>query len=415
MREIYATGNSFVDERIFVERFDVLIVGAGIMGLSVARALKSSQPSLKIAVCEKESSPGLHASSRNSGVLHAGFYYSPESLKAKFCRDGNKQLRDYIQLKNLPLRQVGKVVVTRSEDEEERLSVLYDRGLTNGVKLEHLPAKDIHRFEPLAVTRESFLWSPSTAVGDPQSVIDALVEDLIAEGVDIRCSSQLNDLGDGQATLNQKQIAFRHLINCAGSQADRIAHQFGVGKEYSMLPFVGMYRYVEKVQLPIRTLVYPVPHPLNPFLGVHFTITFDGLVKIGPTAIPIIGREQYGMSDGFSLPDLKSTFLGALAMAKGKRHSITEIVKNEFPKYSTRFLVEEASKLVPTVSRTLNWKVKSPGIRSQLVDRKSGELVQDFLVKKGPSSTHVLNAVSPGWTSALPFGKYVAEQVLMEI
>lgn len=395
-----------------MERFDVVIVGAGIIGLSVARALKTRQPSLKIVVCEKESSPGLHASSRNSGVLHAGFYYSPESLKAKFCRDGNRQLREFIQKKNLPLLQIGKVVVTQSKEEEERLVTLFNRGITNGVKLEFLPAKDLKKFEPLATTNENFLWSPTTAVSDPRSVLLALVDDLTSSGVEIRCSSTITNFSDQKAILNGEAISFKYIVNAAGSQADRIAHAFGVGQDYSMLPFIGMYRYVKQVNLPIQTLVYPVPHPLNPFLGVHFTLTFDNLVKIGPTAIPIIGREQYKIQSKVDLRDLKSTMASSLALALGSRHSLTEIAMNEFPKYSSKHLVRESSKLVPEVSTVKGWKVKPPGIRSQLVNLHSGELVQDFLVEKGMHSTHILNAVSPGWTSAFPFGEFIATEVL---
>jgi L-2-hydroxyglutarate oxidase LhgO len=398
-----------------VERFDVVIIGAGIIGLSVARALKSHQPSLKVLVCEKEASAGLHASSRNSGVLHAGFYYSPESLKAKFCRDGNRQLREFIQRKNLPLLQIGKVVVTQSEEEEERLVKLYDRGVANGVKLEFLPAKDLSRFEPLAITHQNFLWSPTTAVSDPRSVLMALAEDLVASGVEIRCSSHISNFSNRKIYLNSAEIKYKHLINAAGSQADRIAHGFDVGAEYSMLPFMGMYRYVEQRNLPIQTLVYPVPHVLNPFLGVHFTMTFDKLVKIGPTAIPILGREQYKFQSKVELLDMKSTLSSSLALARGSHHSIVEIAKSEFPKFSSRFLVSESSKLVPTASRVRGWKIKPPGIRAQLVNLQTGELVQDFLVKKGQSSTHVLNAVSPGWTSALPFGEFISNQVLDDL
>lgn len=397
---------------MYVESFDVVIVGAGIIGLSVAKALKSHQPSLSVLVCEKESTAGLHASSRNSGVLHAGFYYSPESLKAKFCRDGNRQLRDFIVKKNLPLLQVGKVVLTQSQEEEERLVTLFNRGTANGVKLEFLPAKDLIKFEPLAVTHENFLWSPTTAVSDPQAVVIALVEELLASGVKIRYSSHLTHFEDRKAVLNGSMISFKHLVNCAGSQADRIAHHFDLGKNYSMLPFMGMYRYVNEVKLPLQTLVYPVPHALNPFLGVHFTLTFNKLVKIGPTAIPVVGREQYKLMSKVDISDVKSTLNSSFALGRGSHHSLTEIARSEFPKYSTKFLVRESSKLVPAASKVSGWKIKPPGIRSQLVNLESGELVQDFLVESCAHSTHVLNAVSPGWTSAFPFGNYVAVKVL---
>jgi L-2-hydroxyglutarate oxidase len=398
-----------------MEKFDVVIIGAGIVGLSVARALITRDPSIKILICEKESEPGLHASSRNSGVLHAGFYYSPESLKAKFCRIGNSQLRDFIQQNDLPILETGKVVITKSQEEEARLFTLFNRGVANQVKLELLPASDLQKFEPLAVTHENFLWSPTTAVSDPRALLKALVQELISSGVEIRCSSEINDFDDQKAKINGIETSFKHLVNSAGSQAVEIAHKFKVGGDYLMVPFIGMYRYVPQNQIPIKTLVYPVPHPVNPFLGVHFTLTSDGMVKIGPTAIPIIGKEQYKILNGFSLSDLKSASISFGAIAAGSHHSLLELVRSEFPKYSTRFLVSEAAKLVPSVAKMKGWKIKPPGIRSQLVNRNTGELVQDFILEKATHSTHVLNTVSPGWTSALAFGEHISSQVFLEL
>jgi L-2-hydroxyglutarate oxidase LhgO len=398
-----------------VENYDVIIVGAGIIGLASAKSLKQKQPGLKILICEKESEAGLHASGRNSGVLHAGFYYSPESMKAQFCREGNIQLREFIRNRGIALLETGKVVVTKSDQEEKRLEVLYERGITNGVSLNLLPASELPKFERLARTTNTFLWSPTTAVSDPKSVTRALVEDLASQGVEFKFSTMTTEAQDGSALLNGETISYRHLINAAGSQADRIAHLFGVGMQYSMLPFIGMYRYVEKNSLPLRTLVYPVPHPINPFLGVHFTVTFDGLVKIGPTAIPIVGREQYKLMSNPNFGDLKSTIRAGISLITGSKHSVTQIIASEFPKYSTKYLVREASKLVPAARSINGWGIKPPGIRSQLVNVLTGELVQDFLIEKGEKSTHILNAVSPGWTSAFAFGSYVADQALLDL
>ena len=398
-----------------MENYDVVIIGAGIIGLASARALKKRQPNLKILICEKEPVAGLHASGRNSGVLHAGFYYSPDSLKAQFCRDGNRQLRDFISDFNIPILETGKIVVSSTREEDLRLESLFFRGKENGVKIDLLPSKDLAKFEPLAKTFESFLWSPTTAVSDPKSITNALVEELVASGVLFRFSSKFENASHGKATVNSVPITYKHLLNAAGSQADRIAHSFGAGTQYSMLPFMGMYRYVHQEKLPLRTLVYPVPHPINPFLGVHFTLTFDGLVKIGPTAIPIIGREQYKFRSRVEISDVRSTLVSGLSLITGKAHSARQIMTAELPKFSTSFLVNESSKLVPLARGIKGWKVKPPGIRSQLVNLKSGELVQDFLVEKAEKSTHILNAVSPGWTSALPFGDFIANQVIGEL
>ena len=398
-----------------MEKFDVVVIGAGIVGLAAARALNASHPNLRILVCEKESSAGMHASGRNSGVLHAGFYYSPESMKAQFCREGNQKLRAFIQQKGLPLSQTGKVVVTTSSQEEERLQALYQRGVQNGVKLELLPKSRLSEFEPLARTSQNFLWSPTTAVSDPKSITEALVEDLISRGVQIRYSMPLSGAQSGLASFNGVQVSYKHLLNSAGAQADRISHMFGVGLEYAMLPFIGMYRYVEKQKLPLKTLIYPVPHPVNPFLGVHFTITFDGKVKIGPTAIPVVGREQYKTLSGFGFEDMKSTFRAGLSLTRGTSHSVTQLIATEFPKYSTKYLVHEAARLVPSAQQVRGWNTNPPGIRSQLVNLKSGELVQDFIIEKAQNTTHILNAVSPGWTSALSFGEYISTQILSEM
>jgi L-2-hydroxyglutarate oxidase LhgO len=176
-----------------------------------------------------------------------------------------------------------------------------------------------------------------------------------------------------------------------------------------MLPFMGVYRATSEKYLPLRRLVYPVPHPINPFLGVHFTLTIDGEVKIGPTAIPIAGREQYSIIEGWSGSDIVQGLKGMKSLIAGNSHDFSTILKSEWPKIIQRLLVKESTLLVPSAKEVKGWYRKPPGIRAQLVHLPTGKLEQDFIVANEANATHVLNAVSPGWTSSIPFGRYVAE------
>jgi L-2-hydroxyglutarate oxidase len=395
-----------------VVKYDIVIAGAGIIGLAIARSLLLSEPELKVLVVEKEKSLGMHASGRNSGVLHAGFYYSPESLKAKFCRDGNAEIRKIAEKYSIPVRDVGKVVVARNAEELSRLEVLFNRGEANGVRLEFLDAGELANFEPLARTHGGFLWSPTTGVSDPARIIQAVASELLSLGGEIRFGSTLSVDSDQVLSLNGETLSARHFVNAAGSESDRIAHKFNLGLDYSMIPFMGVYRAVEEAKLPLQRLVYPVPHPLNPFLGVHFTLTSDHKVKIGPTAIPILGREQYGFTQGWAFADIESTLVGLTSMLRHRAHDLPALIKSEWPKILTSTLVREAQELVPAVANVKGWKRKPPGIRSQLIHRPTGRLEQDFIVEKGLNSTHILNAVSPGWTSSIPFGNHISGSVL---
>ncbi len=391
---------------------DVLIIGAGIVGLSVGIALLQARPSLKILVIDKEDGPGQHASGRNSGVHHAGFYYSPDSLKAKFCREGNAELRSLCIENEIPVLECGKVVVARNAEEDARLDLLFSRGITNGVELEIYDAANLEKHEPLARTHGRYLWSPKTAISDPKAVTTAMVKRFESLGGRISYSSKVQ-MSESSGEVCVKGFEAKYVINSAGAQSDRLARSLGMAKEYAMVPFMGIYRSVESKKLPLRRLVYPVPHPINPFLGVHFTLTLDGKVKIGPTAIPILGREQYSLASGWSLSDIGQALVATNALIRGSTHSFSDILKSELPKLKQSYLVKESATLVPSARQIREWKKKPPGIRSQLVNIKSGRLEQDFIVENFYNSTHILNAVSPGWTSAIPFGRWVATEKIL--
>ena len=394
----------------------ILVVGAGVIGLSVAQALLERHSNITVYVVDKEDSVGMHASGRNSGVIHAGFYYSPDSLKAKFCLEGNASLKLLCKEYRIPIKEIGKVVVARTTTEVSHLESLFQRGIANGVELSLLPASELMKYEPLARTLESFIWSPTTAVSNPQLVLAALLDSVKSLGANVLLGTTLKYNQDSTlVSINGEEIRFKHIVNTAGSQADRIAHDFGFGKNLSMIPFMGIYRAVNHAQLPLSTLIYPVPNPLNPFLGVHLTSTVDGRVKIGPTAIPLLNREQYRFSEGWSARDFAASASGILAMLRGDKHDLPRLAKSELSKMFLRRLTGDAASLVPSVKQVKGWERLSPGIRSQLVDLKSGELVSDFVIEGDENSTHVLNAVSPGWTAAIPFGRHIANRVAAQI
>ena len=394
----------------------ILIIGAGVVGLSVARALLEVHSTFRVYIVDKEESIGKHASGRNSGVIHAGFYYSPDSLKAKFCREGNSSLKQLCKDYGIPVKELGKVVVTRTSDEVSQLELLFQRGVKNGVELSFLPASELSKYEPMARTLESFIWSPTTAVSNPKLVLAALLNSVKLLGAIVLLGAQVSFHQESTlVSINGENIEFKHIINTAGSQADRIAHDFGFGNNLSMIPFMGIYRAVNHAQLPLSTLVYPVPDPTNPFLGVHLTSTVDGKVKIGPTAIPLLNREQYRFREGWNAKDVATSSAGLFAMLRGDIHNLPKLALNELPKVFLKRLVRDAATLVPQVRQIKGWEKLSPGIRSQLVDLKSGELVSDFIVEGDEYSTHVLNAVSPGWTAAIPFGRHIAQRVLSKI
>ena len=394
------------------ERFDLIIIGSGIIGLGIGNAFLENQPSMRVAVVEKEVNSYSHASGRNSGVLHAGFYYSPDSLKAKLCAEGNRELRSFIKTRNLPLLEVGKVVVSRNENEDEYLDILQSRADANSVNVELKKRSELHKFEPLAKTFERFLWSPTTAVTNPVVVTHALAQEFIIRGGIIAYGTNAKLIERaGEIQLNNSRISAEHYINAAGVEANKIASELGVGQEYALVPFKGLYRTIDQKKLPLVKLVYPVPHPINPFLGVHFTPTLDGKIKIGPTAIPAFGRYNYSMLKGANFDDFKEISKGITALIKNDSHDMSEIIQNEFPKYFMSTLANEGSTLVPTSTNLKGWHKKQPGIRAQLVDLRSGKLEQDFVIRQYLNSTHILNAVSPGWTCAIPFGRLVVKEV----
>jgi L-2-hydroxyglutarate oxidase LhgO len=391
---------------------DVLIIGAGVVGISVGIALLRSKPELKVVIVEKEKRLGMHSSGRNSGVLHAGFYYSPDSLKARFCKDGNASLRQLAAKYGVPVLNTGKVVVTQNYDEVTKLKALFQRGLENGVDIELFDSVRLRNYESLATTVEKFLWSPTTGVSDPRAIIEAFRREFTSMGGEIHFETtvEFSTLQNEVVDLSNRYHP-NYVVNAAGAYSNSILRELGLDSNYAMIPFMGVYRATSNKSLPLKTLVYPVPHPINPFLGVHFTLTVDGKVKIGPTAIPVLGKVQYSIWDGWSINDVKESLTGITALIRGETHDVRSLFKSELPKLTLKSLVEASSALVPAARGVDKWKKNPPGIRAQLINLRNGKLEQDFIVTKKLNSIHILNAVSPGWTSAIPFGEYVANLI----
>ena len=394
---------------------DFLIIGGGVIGLSIARELRNKFHGAKVILIEKEDHCGEHASGRNSGVLHAGFYYTADSLKARFTRDGNRALTEYCESNGLKINKCGKLVVTQNEGELQWLDELMSRAEKNGVDLQIVDQKEAESIEPRVKTYQRALFSPTTSSVDPGEVMTHLHKDAIAEGVDVHLGVRyLNRTTNGIQT-NAGDYNARYIINCAGLYADTIGRDFGFSKHYRILPFKGLYLYSNEPAGSLRTNIYPVPDLRNPFLGVHFTVTAKGAVKIGPTAIPAFWREQYKGVENFNSGELIEILFRQAGLFVSSNFDFKRLAWEEIQKYSRGHLVSLASNLLQGVRRSQYKKWGPPGIRAQLLDLKEKKLEMDFVVESDDKSMHILNAVSPAFTCSLPFAKYACNMVNLSI
>jgi len=373
---------------------DFLIIGGGIMGLAVGNALLDLDLGYKVLLAEKEDRVGAHTSTRNSGVLHAGFYYSTESLKARFCVDGNRLMTKYAKDNDLILHNVGKVVLAKNEAEYQRLLKLLERGTANGCSLELLQPSALKAIEPLAQTRHPFIWSPKTSIVDATSVMRSLLHDFTTKGGQLSLNSSVGFSTDNNdVTIAGRRVDVGLVINLAGNHALSIAKSVGVGEEYGLLPVLGAYKETLRENLPLTTLVYPVPHPINPFLGVHLTPTVRGTVKVGPTALPVLGPEQYSIHGRLTFSQLFDSLSSLQRFGRSQGAALLAILKTELPYLSLKNVLRDVAQLVPHASKSSGWKNLRPGIRAQLINKSSGEFVSDFLVKRSDNILHVLNVV----------------------
>ena len=394
------------------KEYDQIIIGAGIVGISLGLALLERDPNRKVLIIDKEEKPGIHASGRNSGVLHAGFYYSPDSLKAKFCRLGNLELRKFCKENNLQILETGKVVVCQDKKDVARLEELYRRGVANGVNIEILDSKDLEKIEPAAQSVDKFIWSPTTAVGNPRDVIKKLAEEFTKSSGSFLFNTQVELIEkDNEVLVMTKHETYsaKSIINSAGAYAADLAKQVNIGPEYVCLPFLGAYKKSKLLPINPKRLVYPVPNPVNPFLGVHTTITLNNEIKIGPTAFPVIGKEQYKLMDGFNLKDLVQFFTSSKALLKSDSVDLLGLAKEEALKLFKKPLLNRTRKLSNSLDSNTGWVKYPSGIRAQIINTNTKAIEMDYIVKSDKNVVHILNAVSPGWTSAIPFARWVVE------
>lgn len=395
--------------------YDFLVVGAGVIGISIARELRRRHGA-RVLVIDKESGSGQHASGRNSGVLHAGVYYKSGTLKARLCIEGNRRMKDYCRAKAIPMNEHGKVIVTRNESEIPTLNELHQRAEKNGAAVTLLDHQDLKEVEPCAKSVGQALYVKDTAVVNPQMVMEAISRDAVEEGVEFqfRCA-WLGSTNTTTAKTSQGTVAYGHLVNCAGLFADQISHSYDVGRHYSVLPFRGQfYQLRPESKMHVRGNIYPVPDLRNPFLGVHFTRRPEGEVTVGPSALPLLGREQYRGLAGANVQDGLAMVKFLLRLFGRNRNHFRSIAWREIAKLSQTGFFRDAEQLGNGLQKGDLLPGKDPGIRAQLVDTRTAELVNDFVVEPGPCSTHVLNAVSPAFTSSAPFAEFVVDRMKLE-
>lgn len=389
------------------------VIGAGIVGLAIARRLQQVRPGARVTVLEKEAAVALHQTGHNSGVVHAGLYYQPGSLKAELCRRGANLLRSYCDERDLPFEACGKLVVAANEDEVPALKEIQRRAELNQVPgLRWLDAQEIISIEPSA-RGFAALHSPATAITDFVAISGSLAADVRSAGGEVRLSTEVIRLrpvlnGVQVITGSGDDLRFDYLVLCAGLQSDRLASTAGDGREPTILPFRGEYLKLipERAGL-LRGLIYPVPDPGYPFLGVHFTRRVDGSVDVGPNAVLATAREGYRRRD-VSLADLRDIFgyPGFWRVAKQHwRMGITEVAGSA----SIRVFVNRAKVYVPALE--IGDVVRGgAGVRAQAVDR-SGSLVDDFRIHRLGRVTALRNAPSPAATSALAIAEHVVDQI----
>jgi L-2-hydroxyglutarate oxidase LhgO len=394
------------------KHYKYIIIGSGIIGLSLARNLKRAQPAAKILILEKEEKVAAHASGRNSGVLHAGFYYTADSLKAKFTVAGNKAMKEFCREKNLPINTCGKLVVAQNEEELQKLYELESRGKRNGSNVRIIDESEARDIEPNVRTFKKALYSPDTASIDPTLVCQTIESDLRRVGVEIIFKAEYKGHRGQTVLTSQGDFTAEKIINCGGLYADKIAHDFGFGKKYTIIPFKGLYLKYTKNKTDVKINIYPVPNLKNPFLGVHYTKTVAGDIKIGPTAIPALWRENYQGMDRFKLSELLRISAYEAKLFFLNSFGFRDLAFEEIQKYNKKYFVQLAVNMVQSIDPAGFTEFTKPGIRAQLLNTETLQLLQDFVVEGDDQSLHVLNAVSPAFTCAFPFTDFLISQYL---
>lgn len=391
--------------------FDVAIIGGGIVGLATATQFQSRYPDARLVLFEAERQVGQHQSGRNSGVLHSGIYYRPGSLKATLCRQGKAAMEAYCQANAIPFDRCGKVIVATSEAELAQLDAIQQRGQENGVQAERMHAKSLHELEPHAAGLAA-LHVPETGIVDYKQVCQVMSRNLQAAGASVMTASRVERIqtqGERlRLTFQNRTITTRKLINCGGLQCDRILRLAGGTTTSRIIPFRGEYYELNADRQHLcRNLIYPVPDPSFPFLGVHFTRMIQGGVECGPNAVLALAREGYRWTQ-LKPRDVWETMSYRGFHRLAKRHwrmGAGEVWRS----LNKRAFVKALQKLMPSI-RSSDLRRGRAGVRAQAVD-EAGRLIDDFLIEQTEHAIHVLNAPSPAATASIAIANKIVDLV----
>ena len=391
---------------------DVVVVGGGIVGLATAYAVLKKNPKTKLVVLEKESQVGAHQTRHNSGVIHSGLYYKPGSLKAKNCLDGYTRLLQFCRENNIANEICGKVIVATSQTELAQLELLHQRGLANGLTgIRKLNSGEIQEIEPFC-SGVAGLFIPQTGIVDYGQMVDVLKQEVLSLGAEVLMNQQvvqIDEQSDGVVAQTQSRVVFaKKLVSCAGLQSDRVANQTESANDLRILPFRGEYYELEpSAKHLVRNLIYPVPDPNFPFLGVHFTRRIDGTIECGPNAVLAFAREGYRKTD-FSLRDFSQTLSWPGFRKIARKYWRTGL--GEYHRsISKAAFVRALQKLVPEIEER-HLRPAGSGVRAQACSR-DGLLLDDFEIRTSGRVTHVCNAPSPAATASLAIGEAIARQI----
>ncbi|MGL6313256.1 L-2-hydroxyglutarate oxidase [Vibrio sp. WXL103] len=391
--------------------YDFCIIGGGIVGLATAMAIQQRWPECRLALVEKEAELGLHQSGHNSGVIHSGIYYPPGSLKAKLCHQGEAETKAFCRQHNIDYVECGKLIVATTQLELERLKALAERAEENQVSVRWLTRDELIAQEP-NITGLAALEVHSTGIVDYRQVCEQMGRQLVSAGAKLHLGHGVNQISSSEEgnelTFGQQSLSARYLVACAGLQSDRIARLAGLKVSHKIIPFRGEYYRLpaEKAQL-VNKLIYPVPDPDLPFLGIHLTRMVDGSITLGPNAVLGFSREGY-RKGAVRLDDIADYlgFSGFWRLLKTHFQSALHEFANSLIK--TRYL-RQCQKYCPSLTKD-DLQPYPAGIRAQAV-LKDGSLVHDFLFLEAPRMLHVCNAPSPAATSAIPIGRMIADKL----
>ncbi|QIS16825.1 L-2-hydroxyglutarate oxidase [Nocardia arthritidis] len=391
--------------------YDYCVIGGGIVGVATARRILQRHPGAELVLLEKGGRLAGHQTGHNSGVIHSGIYYEPGSLKARLCRRGAALTKEFAAAHDIPFRSCGKLLVATDSAEQRRMLALYERSVTNGVEVELIDAPELVRREP-HITGVGALFVPDTGIIDYRRVTSAMADEVRAGGGRVELSAEITAITetDSVVTVSGPTGGWtaKRLVVCGGLQADRLARLAGVRTDFRIVPFRGEYYQLPAAHAElVRTLIYPIPDPSLPFLGVHLSPTIDGELTVGPNAVLGLSREGY-RKGSFDAGDAREVlgFPGMHRVARRYARTGLRELRNSLFK---RGYLAECRRYCPELT-VADLRPREAGIRAQAVLR-DGTLVHDFMIERTPRSVHVLNAPSPAATSAMPIAEHIVDQL----